>query len=111
MRFHGDGFPYVDHPLTQAFGGRTEWPIHCPVCKHETVHAYLHRFRADRDRGGSWVWCSACGSYEHGSVRVPSWWTNHPEVEFSKLTHAPDYLDGMAPQVDAHWLTLQPPPP
>ena len=60
----------------------------CPVCEKMNLFRYYHRHRGDR--GGMWVWCANCGSYEHGSAIIPAWWEIENLVPERMLEHNPE---------------------
>lgn len=93
--------------LAEALGGlRNHMPAPCPICAHESVHVYFHAREGGR-MGGSWVWCSSCRCFSHGSIRTPAWWANLEGVELANLTAAPEVLEPLAARIDAHWNRLQ----
>ena len=62
--------------LQETFYGRRPLPLpaNCAICGRErSCHVYYHRHKEGQDLGGGWIWCSACHSYEHFSMRVPDW--------------------------------------
>ena len=77
-----------------------EFPAVCPVCGHRGGHIYL---RADRPRrGGLWIWCSACRSFEHASIIPPSYWANDALIESFQLHAIPDLLEEQKDAIDAY---------
>ena len=76
-------------------------PAVCPVCGSRSGHIYMHRYDEEH-HGGSWVWCSNCHNYSHGSGRVPEWWRNLSNISILKLEHSPDYLESQAELIDSY---------
>ncbi len=76
-------------------------PAICPVCGSKSGHIYMHRYDEDH-HGGSWVWCSSCHSYSHGSGKVPEWWRNLSNISILQLQHSPEYLDSQAELIDCY---------
>ena len=72
----------------------------CPVCADSTVRYFIHR-HGNTNRGGGWVWCPACYSFEHFSGLVPDWWKNLDLVSLNKLTAPPYWLE-------EHWELIYP---
>jgi len=64
----------------------------CPNCGRASLRYFFWRGEPPRPRGGSWVWCPACRSYEHSSVTVPEWWRDI-EVPLDQLFVTPGWLD------------------
>jgi len=64
----------------------------CPSCSGAALRYFFYRHDAAGRRGGFWVWCRACGAYEHSSVSVPAWWRD-VNVSPHELLHDPDWLD------------------
>lgn len=92
--------------LGEVLGGSSpRMPMNCAICRTAAVHIYFHDHR--RGAGGVWVWCSACGTYLHGSTVVPTWWRNLEGVDEKKLTASPEYLEGWAHTIDVHWNSLR----
>ncbi len=76
-----------------------------PVCEGATLRFLFVRTSSVRpSRGSFWIWCPACGAYEHASANVPEWWID-VGVPVEELTHAPGWLDEH--WQDA-WLARQP---
>lgn len=93
--------------LAEALAGvRDCMPAVCPVCESKSVHVYFHAREAGL-MGGSWVWCSSCRCFSHGTLRTPTWWQNLEGVELADLTAAPEILETLAVQIDAHWSRVQ----
>ena len=73
----------------------------CPVCGQSQLHRYYQvgaRLAATSSsvfvaRGALWEWCSGCGTYEHASALVPSWWHSDLVVDAAALTALPDALE------------------
>ena len=83
----------------QAFRGRG--PSSCPTGDGGTLRYFFARYgEPPRDRGGFWIWCPICGSYEHGSASVPAWWRD-VDVPPDALMHDPGWLDD---HWDDEWL-------
>jgi hypothetical protein len=78
----------------------------CPSCSGASLRYFFHRQEASRPRGSVWVWCPACGAYEHSSASVPDWW-HDVDVPLYQLFHDPDWLNEMWSD---DWLELQPVP-
>lgn len=76
------------------------FPAVCPVCGSKSGHIYMHRYD-EKHHGGSWVWCSNCHNYSHGSCKVPEWWRNLSNISILKLKHSPDYLESQAELIDS----------
>ena len=77
------------------------YPRRCPVCQRKSAHVYLHRFDG-RHLGSGWAWCSHHQGYAHVSCTIPAWWQNLAEIDESRLTHSPDYLENLKESVDNH---------
>ena len=88
-----DNDKIIDILKEEIIKSKEYFPVICPVCKRKQGHLYAHRYKEGEDRGGEWVWCSACHSYAHFSARLPKWWKNLELIEFSKLAAVPDYLE------------------
>ena len=77
----------------------------CPNCGGARLRYFFHRQdAAPEPRGGFWVWCSACRSYEHSSASVPEWW-HDVDVPIDRLLHDPDWLNE---NWNDDWLERQP---
>lgn len=88
-----------------AFEGR--WPIECPSGDDEQLRYLFVRHSEPPDlRGGFWIWCPRCHSYEHASAAVPDWWEEVPAAD-GPLTHDPGWLDE---HWKDEWLRDQPRP-
>lgn len=97
----------LESVLAEALAGlRARMPASCPICGSESVHVYFHSHEPGR-LGGSWVWCSSCRYYSHGTLRPPTWWQNLEGVELADLTAAPERLEAVAARIDAHWVRLR----
>jgi hypothetical protein len=77
----------------------------CPSGDAGTLRYVFVRYSdPPQARGGFWIWCPVCRSYEHGSTRVPDWWRD-VEVPKDQLMHDPAWLDA---HWDDEWLRSQP---
>lgn len=76
------------------------FPVVCPVCGKRQGHLYFHRYKEGNERGGMWVWCSACHHSEHATYRVPKWWKNLESISFEKLAAIPLYLEKNKADID-----------
>lgn len=49
-------------------------PPACPVCGQPQLRFYYHEFRKRPRRSGTiWVWCAACGKWDHVSrIELPA---------------------------------------
>lgn len=83
-------------------------PRPCPCCATgvASLHLFFCRYNVS-GRGGGWIWCSACRTYEHWSGQVPSWWENLAGIELPDLMHSPTVLEAHVMQIDAHWALIQ----
>ena len=72
----------------------------CPVCSESTLRYFIYK-HGNNNRGGAWIWCPACYSFEHFSCIVPDWWKNLDIVFLDKLTAPPEWLE-------EHWELLYP---
>ena len=72
---------------------KRQFPSVCPICGEKEGHIYFHRYKKDDDRGGMWVWCSACRHSAHTLFKIPKWWDNLKMIKFEKLANYPDYLE------------------
>ena len=85
-------------------------PGRCPTEDGGVLRFFFNRAEgtttADepRSRGGFWIWCPVCRSYEHGSCRVPEWWRD-VETPLDELMHDPGWLEE---HWDEDWLQRQP---
>jgi hypothetical protein len=65
----------------------------CPVCKHHTLHQWFDREPGSPQMGAVWEWCSHCGTFSHGSIRTPIWWSPpsdfHPDLSQIKVIPLP----------------------
>jgi hypothetical protein len=87
----------------QIFGGGGA--SGCPSCSSASLRYFFYRDKAaPRPRGSLWVWCPACGSYQHSSVAVPEWWVD-VEVPLGRLFHDPGWLEE---NWNDDWLERQP---
>lgn len=81
--------------------------LQAKCCDHPEVHIHAHTsgLAEKRGRGSVWVWCSKCGKFSHlDGVPFPKDWKNNPEVDFSKVTAVPVYLETVKQQVDRHMM-------
>ena len=68
-------------------------------CKNPDVHIYAHRH--SDGKGGVWVWCSRCGRYAHlDRITINSNWKNAENIDFSKITVVPRYLETVKDEAD-----------
>jgi hypothetical protein len=78
--------------------------VRCPVCSGAYLRFFfLRHYDEDGDpevQGGSWIWCPACRTFDHGSSMVPSWWLDIPGVPIEDLEPEPDWLN-------THWDQIQ----
>ncbi len=79
-----------------------DFPTICPACNEKQAHIYMHRWNDSGDKGGLWVWCSSCGGYAHYTIKIPTNWKNIEEIDFSKLSHEPYYLEKHKETIDNH---------
>ncbi len=89
-------FNYLDYS--------NNFPCVCPVCGKKEGHIFMFRPSLEKRRGGGWVWCSSCKNSAHVDMAVPDWWVNNPEIDASKLTFDPDYLEDNKKIID-QWIT------
>lgn len=75
------------------------FPALCPVCEKKESHLYMHKENAE-NIGGLWVWCSHCKYYIHASYKIPQWWNNSLEINETKLSPNPQYLEENKQLVD-----------
>lgn len=85
--------------LTCFFTPKEFFPVICPICGEKDGHIYMHR-HGDGQRGGLWLWCSACRYTSHSSYRIPSWWKNLETIDERKLVSWPDYLEENKMDID-----------
>ena len=78
------------------------YPKVCPLCNHESVHLYLHRFEDDDAIGAMWLWCSNCKSYTHAQYRIPNIWKNIESIDENALESKTEYLDNLSKDIDDH---------
>jgi hypothetical protein len=64
----------------------------CPCCSKGYLRYFFWRGDSPNPRGGLWLWCPECCSYEHSSVHVPEWW-NDVVVPVEWLVTPPTLLD------------------
>lgn len=76
------------------------FPVNCPICGRKDGHIYLHKHNESRQRGGLWLWCSACHHTSHSSYRLPLWWENLKVLDTAKLVGFPDYLEKNKNDID-----------
>lgn len=75
--------------------------ILCPCCKEGVLRVYWHAYSeislhngTKQRKGGGWMWCPVCHSYEHWSGLVPHWWPIADLISpDSELYHDPRGLD------------------
>ncbi len=60
----------------------------CPSCDLEKIRFFFLRHRIG-NRGGLWLWCTACKKYYHSSCIVPEWWNDVSEVPYEKIESDP----------------------
>jgi hypothetical protein len=93
--------------LSEALsGGRDRMPAPCPVCTQDSVHVFFHAPQRGR-LGGSWVWCSSCRCFTHGTIRAPTWWKDFEGIALTDLSALPVVLETMAVRIDEHWNRLR----
>lgn len=51
------------------------------------------------ERGGFWIWCSACRLYAHTRCIVPDWWPDVPGVPYEHLVPEPELLNELWPSI------------
>ena len=78
--------------VRELLDGDSEPTVRCPVCGEAYLRLFILRFDTQVD-GGYWVWCAACGSFEHGSLRVPAWWRDVALPPGIRLRTDPDWLN------------------
>ncbi len=64
----------------------------CPSCDLEEMRFFFLRHRTG-NRGGFWLWCSACKRYYHSSCLVPDWWNDVPEAPYENIESDPTVPD------------------
>lgn len=64
----------------------------CPECAEPTIHYFYLRW-GEKNRGGSWIWCSSCLSFIHASGIVPDWWKNIEHISPDLLEPQPEWLE------------------
>lgn len=73
----------------------------CPVCGQGALHRWFESSPRivtaggiERPaRGSQWQWCSECGSYEHTTSLVPSWWMAPRALKGVELRHDPGPIE------------------
>lgn len=68
----------------------------CPTCGNSKLRYYFWRHRDEDEldaKGGGWLWCPACRTFDHASVVVPAWWKDVVEPAFEEVGPEPDVLD------------------
>ena len=72
----------------------------CPLCGQRGLRRYFGGARETTiakpgfvGKGGSWEWCSSCGSFEHASCLVPAWWQPISGINESNLSALPEELE------------------
>ena len=88
--------------LNYIYSSEDTFPVFCPVCGKRDGHIYMHA-HAGSQRGGIWLWCSACHHTSHSSYRIPLWWKNLEIIDESRLVSFPDYLEGYKMNID-NWV-------
>lgn len=75
----------------------------CPICGQFGLRQYymvehyngkVIKGEVYLGEGSLWEWCNKCHHYEHMSVFVPNGWDFCLELDKSKLTHTPSYIEG-----------------
>jgi hypothetical protein len=67
-------------------------PLICPICEANALKfSFVHH--GTGDRGGFWIWCSACRHYSHSSCAIPKWWVSLENIPFSELTPEPNWFE------------------
>ena len=88
-------------------GKRTEWnnlinhiakhktykELICPICNANHIQYFFIRVSKPENRGGGWLWCRECYTFEHFSGRVPDWWINIESAPLEKLDVPPNWLN------------------
>ena len=76
----------------------------CPSCgASNSVRFFYMRHRLldpqlnPSERGGFWIWCSACKVFLHASCIVPPWWPDVRGVPYDQLVPEPKLLDDLWP--------------
>lgn len=67
--------------------------LNCPSCSANKIYYFFIRFSNYDNRGGGWIWCSNCYTYEHFSSKVPDWWENIETAPLEKLDIPPNWLN------------------
>lgn len=100
MMWHDDNNDIMKlYKLLEEHETNSPLPAFCPVCGTKSGHIYMHRYDEEH-HGGSWVWCSSCHSFSHGSCKVPEWWRNMSIFTITELHGEPDNLDIRAQYID-----------
>lgn len=86
--------------LDDLYAEKERFPVICPVCGKRDGHAYLHKHNENSQRGGLWLWCSACRHTSHSSYQLPLWWKNLDSLNTAKLASFPDYLEEHKTDID-----------
>lgn len=109
MNWNDKNFIDLQEVLRQITTGNDKnIPQICPACNfaEKSLYVYFNTMGINK-MGGVWVWCYNCGSYFHGSIKPPSWWKNLDLIEFNKLMHSPEYLNGFLNEIKMHWEELK----
>jgi hypothetical protein len=67
-------------------------PLTCPSCDVRSLKFFFAHHDVG-NRGGFWMWCSACHRYSHSSCAVPIWWVQRDNIPLSELTPEPDWFE------------------
>lgn len=86
--------------LDDFYVPKKHFPVICPICGKRDGHIYLYRHNENSQRGGLWLWCSACHHTSHSSYQLPLWWKNFPDFDTTKLASHPDYLEENKTYID-----------
>jgi hypothetical protein len=69
----------------------------CPVCAKAELRFFFWRHRVvDPDagnKGGFWLWCPNCYTFEHLSALVPDWWRDIDGLSDESLNPEPEWLE------------------
>lgn len=86
--------------LDNFYNKKIRFPVICPICGKREGHIYLYKYNENNQRGGLWLWCSACHHCSHSSYLLPLWWNNLQNLDTSKLMSFPDYLEDNKINID-----------
>lgn len=98
-----DELDILDDVAVSALSTKTPPIVNC--CSEPEVHIHAHRgWGKHTDRGSAWIWCSHCGLFSHlDGIHIHQDWENNSEVDFSKVTAVPKYLEAVKKSVDKHF--------